>query len=121
MTVVQPMGNSINEGAVASPSAGNSILLQMINNSYPNTNSICTDPSVAISESKKSPAMAPLDHNRPRIVPETSGAAFPHPLSPNQSSGSESDLAAATTLRRLYFKAGRNYKPKGTVPTVMHC
>lgn len=56
-----------------------------------------------------------------KITQKPTTAVFSHPLSPNHSSGSDTDpvLTTATALRRLYFKSGRSCKPKGpTVPMV---
>lgn len=71
------------------------------------------------------PSKGPLPAPLSKMTPKPSTAVFSHPLSPNHSSGSDTDpvlttaAAAATALRRLYFKSGRSCRPKGpTVPMV---
>ena len=144
MTVVQqqpqptPSSNTNGTSAV-SPASGTSggsttTAAHPTNSSMPQqpVNPSCSTAASSMNGQGSVPTASSTSGNHVKCHPgsqskkPTATAVFSHPLSPNHSSGSDTDpvlttaAAAATALRRLYFKNGRSCRPKGpTVPMVI--
>lgn len=134
MTVVQqqPQPNASNppHGAVPGTSSPAQSAQAAVHTTATSTNPSCSTVSGQGAVGTVGPSVVPVNCQQPpvpsKITPKPGTAVLSHPLSPNHSSGSDTDpivlttaAAAATALRRLYFKSGRNARPKGpTVPMV---
>lgn len=141
MTVVQqqpqPAPNSTNGGTPGQPAGApqnHSTNVTTSSSAQPLTSPSCSTASTnghggmpaSTSTASTSTPAGPVKCQPPsKVTPKPGTAVFSHPLSPNHSSGSDTDpvlttaAAAATALRRLYFKSGRSCRPKGpTVPMV---
>lgn len=138
MTVVQqqPQSTSANSTPHAAPgtstSQPNSVVAVQPSTNVNSTANPSSSPSAGGAPvasgsviCQQPPLQPVLSSSKIMITSKPGTAVISHPLSPNHSSGSDTDpvlttaAAAATALRRLYFKSGRNSRPKGpTVPMV---